>query len=81
MSFISSPLHYKRGVIDLNIKNNDKILGYPKPNQKENTKLSQFAGDANLLVLTEQSVIEILNFFEQQNLATGRTINISKTTI
>ena len=39
-------------VINLNIKNNDKIVGYPIPNQKENTKLSQYADDTNLLVLT-----------------------------
>ena len=32
-------------------------------------------------MLTEQSIIEILNFFEQYNLATGTTINITKTTI
>ena len=56
-------------------------MGYPIPNQKENTKLSQCVDDANLFVLTEQSIIEILNFFEQYNLATGTTINISKTTI
>ena len=68
-------------VINLNIKNNDKIVGYPIPNQKENAKLSQYADDTNLFVLTEQSIIEILNFFEQYNLATGTTINISKTTI
>ena len=68
-------------VINLNIKNNDKIVGYPIPNQKENTKLSQCVDDTNLFVLTEQSIIEILNFFEQYNLATGTTINISKTTI
>ena len=67
-------------VINLNIKNNDKIVGYPIPNQKENTKLSQCVDDTNLFVLTEQSIIEILNFFEQYNLATGTTINISKTT-
>ena len=68
-------------VINLNIKNNDKILGYPIPNQKENTKLSQYAFDTNLFVLTEQSITEMLNFFEQYNLPTGTTINISKTTI
>ena len=68
-------------VINLNIKNNDKIVGYPIPNQKENTKLSQYADDTNLFVLSEQSIIEILNFFQQYNLATGTTINISKTTI
>ena len=56
-------------------------MGYPIPNQKENAKLLQYADDTNLFVLTEQSIIEILNFFEQYNLATGTTINISKTTI
>ena len=47
-------------VINLNIKNNDKIVGYPIPNQKENAKLSQYANDTNLLAPTEQSIIEIL---------------------
>ena len=56
-------------------------MGYPIANQKENTKLSQYVDDTNLFVLTEQSIIEILNFFEKYNLATGATINISKTTI
>ena len=68
-------------VINLNIKNNVKIVRYLIPNQKENAKLSQYADDTNLFVLTEQSIIEILNFFEQYNLATGTAINISKTTI
>ena len=56
-------------------------MGYPIPNQKEDTKLSQYTNDTTPFVLTEQSIIEILNFFEQYNLATGTTINISKTTI
>ena len=56
-------------------------MGYPIPNQKENTKLSQYTDDTNLFVLTEHPVIGILNFIEQYNLATGTTINISKTTI
>ena len=68
-------------MINLNIKNNEKIVGYPIPNQKEDTKLSQYTDDTNLFVLTEQSIIEILNFFQQYNLATGTTINISKTTV
>ena len=78
-----SPLLYiiNEEVINLNIKNNDKIVGYPIPNQKENDKLSQYADNTNPFALTEQSIIEILNFFERYNLATGTTINISKTTI
>ena len=75
-------LFIKNGeVINLNIKNNDKIVEYPIPNQKENAKLSQYADDTNPSALTEQSIIEILNFFQQYNLATGTTINISKATI
>ena len=85
--FLSTPFSLSRGVIrqwclflyiingeviNLNIKNNDKIVGYPIPNQKENTKLSQYTDDTNLFVLTEQSIIEILYFFEQYNLATGK---------
>ena len=35
---------------------------------KKKTKLSQYADDTNLFVLTEQSIIEVLNFFEQFNL-------------
>ena len=61
-------------VINLNIKNNDKIVAYPIPNQKKKrkkkAKLSQYADDTNPFVLTEQSIIEILNFFGQYNLAT-----------
>ena len=29
-------------VINLNVKNNDKIVGYPMPNQKEDTKLFSY---------------------------------------
>ena len=77
-----SPLLYiiNGEVINLNIKNNEKIVGYSIRNQKENTKLSQYDDDTNLFILTEQSIREILKFFEQYNLATGATINISSKT-
>ena len=95
--FLSTPFYSSRGVrqgypfsillyiingevINLYIKNN-KILEYPIPNHKENTKLSQYANDTNLFVLTKQSIIKILNFFKQCSLAAGTTINFSKTTI
>ena len=67
---LSLLFYIKNGqVINLNIKSNDKIVGYPIPNQKENIKLSQYADDTNVFVLTEQSIIETLNFFKQYNLA------------
>ena len=68
-------------VINLNTKMNHKIVGYPIPNQKETHKLSQYADDTNFFVLTEESIIEILQFFKKYEIATGASINISKTTI
>ena len=63
-------------VINLNIKVNKKIVGYSIPNQKENLNLSQYADDTNLFVITEESIVEILNFFKKYEIATGATINI-----
>ena len=55
-----------------------KLWDTPYQTKKKNTKLSQYADDTNLFVLIEQSIIEIINFFEQYNLATGKTINSLK---
>ena len=41
-----------------------------KKKKKKKDKLTQNADDTNPFVLTEQSIIEILNFFGQYNLAT-----------
>ena len=68
-------------MINLNIKRNKKIIGYSIPNKKETHKLSQYADDTNFFVLTEESMTEILQFFKKYEVATGATINISKTTI
>ena len=68
-------------VINLNIKLNNNIVGYPIPNQKEALKLSQYADDTNFFVITEESIKGILQFFTQYEIVTGATINISKTTI
>ena len=43
-------------VINLNVKSNTKIVGYPIPNQKQYLKLSQYADDTNFFVLTEESI-------------------------
>ena len=68
-------------VINLNIKMNKKIIGYPIPNKKETHKLSQYADDTNFFVLTEESITEILQILKKYEVATGATINTSKTTI
>ena len=60
---------------------NKKIIGYPIPNKKETHKISPYADDTNFFVLTEESITEILQFFKKYEVATGATINISKTTI
>ena len=52
----------------------------PIPNQKEDLKVSRYADDRNFFVVTEKSIVEILNCFKQYEIATGATINISKTT-
>ena len=53
-------------------------MWYPIPNQNENLKLSQYADDTNFFVLTEESILEILNFFKKYELAVGATTNVSK---
>ena len=56
-------------------------MGYPIPNQKEDLKLSQYVDGINCFALTEESILETLNFFNALELATGATINVSKTMI
>ena len=68
-------------IINLNIKANKKVVGYPIPNQKQSLKLSQYADDTSFFVVTEESIIQILLFFRKYEIATGATINLSKTKI
>ena len=56
-------------------------MEYPIPNQNEDRKLSKYADDTTFFVITEESIVEILNFFKQYEKATGAAINISKTMI
>ena len=79
---LSLLLYIKNGeAINLNIKTKHQIFGYPIPNQKETHKLSQYADDTNFFILTEESIIEILQFIKKYEIGTGTTINLSKTTI
>ena len=75
-------LYITNGVaISLSIKPNEKIVGYPMPNEKEKLKLSQYADDTKYFVVTEESIIKTLNFFKKYEIATGATINISETKV
>ena len=58
-------------MINLNIKSNKKIVGYPIPNLKEELKLSQYADDTIFFAVTEESIIQILSFFQKHELVTG----------
>ena len=68
-------------VINLNVKSNPEIVGYPTPNQKHPLTLSQYADDTTFFVMSEKSITEILTFFKKYEMATGATINLSKTKI
>ena len=68
-------------VINLNVKSNPEIVGYPTPNQKHPLTLSQYADDTTFFVMSEKSITEILIFFKKYEMATGATINLSKTKI
>ena len=67
-------------LININIKNNEKIRGMKIPNKKE-LKILQFADDTNPITINEGSIIEIINFFQKYETASGATINTSKTKI
>ena len=43
--FLSSTFPLTNEIINLNIKANKKVVGYPIPNQKQSLKLSQYADD------------------------------------
>ena len=68
-------------LINLNVKSNPEIVGYPTTNQKYPLTLSQYADDTNFFVMAEISITEILIFFKKYEMATGATINLSKTKI
>ena len=67
-------------LININIKNNEKIQGMKIPNKKE-LKILQLADDTNPITINEGSIIEIINFFQKYETASGATINTSKTKI
>ena len=50
------------------------------PNKKE-LKILQFVDDTNPITINKGSLIEIINFFQKYETASGATINTSKTKI
>ena len=79
---LSLPLYVIQGQITkINIKNDTNIAGINIPNQKEETRISQYADDSKFFLKNQQSVKNVLTFFENLNKATGATINLEKTTV
>ena len=64
-----------------NIKQDKTITGINIPNQKEQIKISQYAGDSNFFLKNQESVKKVLTFFKNLNKATGATINLEKTVL
>ena len=79
---LSLPLYVTQGqVTTTNINQNKNILGIHIPNQRNQVKISQYADDSNFFLKNQESVRNVLKFFQNLNKATGTTINLEKTTV
>ena len=68
-------------ITTINIKNDTNIAGVNIPNQKEETRISQYADDSNSFLKNQESVKNVLTFFKNLSKATGVTITLEKTTV
>ena len=64
-----------------NIKQDKTITGINILNQREQVKILQYADDSNFFVKNQESVQQVITFFQNLNKATGATINLEKTTV
>ena len=79
---LSLPLYVIQSEITTqNINKDTNILGLAIPNQKEQLKLSQYADDSNFFLKNENSVKNVITYFQKLQKATGSTINYEKTTV
>ena len=79
---LSLSLYVKQGQITtININNDKTIAGINIPNQKEQIRISQYADDSNFFLKSQDSVKNVLTFFENLNKATGANIKLEKTTV
>ena len=53
-------------------------MGYSIPNQKETHKLSQYVDDTNFFVLTEELMIEILQFLKKYKVQLEQQLTFPK---
>ena len=79
---LSLPLHVIQGkVTTKNIKNDNTIIWLKIPNFKKQLKISQYADDSNFFLQNQESVKNVLKYFQKLKEATGATINLEKTTV
>ena len=79
---LSLPLYVIQGEVTTKTINNDKtIIGLQIPNYKKQLKISQYADDSNFFLQNEESVKNVLKYFQKLKQATGATINLEKTTV
>ena len=79
---LSLPLYVIQGQVTTNnINRNKNIIGIHIPNQKNQVKLSQYADDSNFFLKNQESVNNVLTFFQNLRKASGTTINFEKTTV
>ena len=78
---LSFPLYVIQGEVTTeNINKIDTIKGIKIPNTKKPVKISQYADDSNFFLKDQESIKNILKYFEKLKKATGTTINLEKTT-
>ena len=79
---LSLPLYIIHGeVTTKNINNDDSIIGIKIQNYQNQIKISQYADDSNFFLKNQESITNVLNFFENLKKATGTTVNLEKTTL
>ena len=78
---LSLSLYVIQGEITENINKDQNITGLIIPNQKEHLKFPQYADDSNFLLKNQNSVTNVIKYFQKLKEATGATINYEKTTV
>ena len=64
-----------------NINNDNTIIGLKIPNSKKQLKILQYADDSNFFLQDQNSVKNVIKYFQKLQKATGATINFEKTTV
>ena len=79
---LSLPLYVIQSEITTQNINKDKnIIRLTIPNQKKQLKLLQYADDSNFFIKNEDSLKNVLTYFQKLQKATVATVNYEKTTV